>query len=232
MKLAIMQPYFMPYLGYWQVMNLVDRYVVYDDVNYIKGGWINRNRILVNGAAQYINLLLSGASPNKKINEIELLGDARKTEKLLSTIEMCYAKAPCYKDAFPVIEGIIREKEKNLGRFLYLQHQRIADYLGLETKLILSSSMEKDNSLKGVDKVLSICRQLDANTYINSIGGRHLYTKEQFAQYGMDMFFLEMGDVRYQQFKNDFVPALSIIDVMMFNSRNEIKRMLGQYELI
>lgn len=232
MKLAIMQPYFMPYLGYWQVMNLADQYVVYDDVNYINRGWINRNRILANGVPHYVNIPLRKASQNKKINEIELAFEQKTREKVLRTISLSYSKAPYYNEVYPIIERTIQSAENNLGCFLYEQLQTVRDYLGIETELLLSSELNKDNSLKGEDKILSICELLHAKTYINAIGGMKLYEKEKFRQHGIDLRFLRMDEIEYRQFGEDFVPNLSVIDVVMFNTKEQIKDMLSKYTLL
>lgn len=232
-KLGIMQPYFFPYLGYFQLMNIVDKYVVYDDVNFIKGGRINRNAILVNGESKPFNLLLKGASPNKHINEIDLLHDSIAEGKMLKTIEMNYKKAPYFDSAFPVIEKIICNPEKNLGIYLYNSFQMLCKYMDIHTKLILSSTLEKNNSLKSAEKVYHICHLLNTSEYYNSIGGWELYSHEEFEKRGIKLFFVKLKDnFRYKQFKDEFVPNLSIIDVMMFNSVEKIQEMLTQYTLI
>jgi len=231
-KVAIMQPYFLPYLGYFQVMNAVDQYVVYDDVNFIKGGRINRNEILANGQAQQINILLFKASPNKHINEITLLPDAIAREKLIKTITLNYNKAPYYETVFPLVKEILLYDESNLALFLYHSFQVICKYLGIKTELILSSDLKKDCSLKAEEKVYHICHLLQATDYYNSIGGKELYSHEEFEKQNLHLHFLTMNpDVKYKQFKNEFVPNLSILDVMMFNSVEEIQQLLQHYSL-
>ncbi len=232
-KLAVMQPYFLPYIGYFQVMNAVDKYIVYDDVNYIKGGRINRNNILIGGQAKPINLLLVGASPNKLINEIELLHDKVQEGKLLKSISMNYAKAPYYADVFPIIEEIINDPEKNLAIYHYNTFKRLCAYMGITTELILSSSLDKDCSLKSAEKLYHICDIMNAGEYYNSIGGWDLYTHEEFEKRGLQLHFLKANDdISYKQFNNEFVPNLSILDVMMFNSVEEIQQLLTQYTLL
>ena len=120
MKLGIMQPYFFPYIGYWQLLNAVDEYVIFDDVNYINRGWINRNRILVNGEPQYINLQLTGASQNKLINEIEVACDPSFAKKRLRTLEQSYGKAPFYQDTMALVTDILDDPEKNLAKYLQI----------------------------------------------------------------------------------------------------------------
>lgn len=232
MKLGIMQPYFMPYIGYWQLMNAVDKYVIYDDVNFIKGGWINRNRILMNDEAKMINLKMNGASPNKHINEVESAGDVVYNKKLLKTIESCYKKAPYFLDVYPVIEKIINNEQKNLAKYLEYSIRQICKYLTISTELIVSSSINKNNDLKGQDKVIEICNVLGANEYYNAIGGQELYSYSNFNTHGVKLSFLKTGIIEYQQFNNEFISNLSIIDVMMFNSVEKIKNKLDIYELL
>lgn len=232
MKLGLMQPYFFPYIGYWQLINAVDKYVIYDDVNFIKGGWINRNRILMNGMAKMINLKMNGASPNKLINEVKVANDNIYNKKLLKTIEHCYSKAPYYKDVYTLIEEIIFYEEEKLSIYLGNSIKRIAEYLDISTEIMMSSKIDKDNSLKGQNKVIDICRILDAKEYYNAIGGINLYSHDYFESQGINLKFLKTEIITYKQFGNDFEPNLSIIDVMMFNSNEDVKRLLELYILI
>lgn len=230
MKIGIMQPYFLPYVGYWQLMNAVDKHVIYDDVNYIKSGWINRNRMLTtDGKDMYFTLPLRDASSFKKINEIEIL---RVPEKILKSVRQVYRKAPCFDSAYPTVEAILHFPEKNLSRYLIHANRVIADYLGIKTELIVSSELEKDNSLRADEKVLQICDLLGADEYYNAIGGQGLYSKEKFAARGVMLRFLKSEPTPYRQFKFDFLSGLSILDVMMFNGRDRLHEMMGAYELV
>ena len=232
MKIGVMQPYFSPYIGYWQLMNAVDKYVIYDDVNYIKGGWINRNRILMNDEAKMINLQMHGASPNKLINEVEVSGDTIYNKKLLKTIESCYKKAPYFSNAYPILASIITYEERNLSRYLENSIKEVCKYLSIGTELITSSAINKNNKLKGQDKVIEICKVLGADEYYNAIGGQELYNYQDFALQGIKLRFIKTKTFEYKQFNSEFVSGLSIIDVMMFNSVEDIKKMLCQYELL
>jgi hypothetical protein len=229
MKLGIMQPYFLPYIGYWQLMNAVDKYVIYDDVNFIKGGWVNRNNLLMNGKPCLFSIPLSGGSSFKKINEIKILP---RPPALLKTVIQAYSKAPHFSAVYPLIENIIEYDTPNLALFIANSIRSVARYLDFKTEFMMSSDIEKDNALKGQEKVLAICKSLEASAYYNAIGGQELYSKEVFKGEGIDIHFLKTGSVTYKQFKYDFVPCLSILDVLMFNSIQEIGRILNQYELV
>jgi hypothetical protein len=228
MKLAIMQPYLFPYLGYFQLIRAVDAFVVYDDVNYIKGGWINRNYILANGDKQLITLPLQGASPNKLINQVEVSGK----HKILQSLHQNYCKAPHFNAVYSILEDILTQTEKNLAHFIAYQLRCICGYLGLNPQWIISSALEKDNGLRGQDKVLSICTVLGATHYINVPGGKALYDHESFAARGLKLSFIQPRVVSYHQFRKEFVPHLSIIDVMMFNDREQCARLLEEYDLV
>ncbi|MBN1037798.1 hypothetical protein DVW12_03625 [Clostridium botulinum] len=232
MKVGIMQPYFFPYIGYWQLINAVNKYVIYDDVNFIKGGWINRNRILMNSEAKMINMQMNGASPNKLINEVEVSGNQVYNRKLLKSIESCYKKAPYYSSIFPIIENIITQDEKNLAKYLEYSIRKVCEYLSIDTEVIISSKINKNNDLKGQDKVIEICKVLGADEYYNVAGGQDLYSYKDFSSEGLKLSFLKTESVEYKQFNNEFVSSLSIIDVLMFNSKEDVKNMLQQYELL
>lgn len=232
MKICVMQPYLFPYLGYWQMIANVDTFVVFDDVNYINKGWINRNNILLNGQAYLFTLPLEKASQNKLINEILIGNDPKAKEKILRTIQTAYKKAPFYNEVYPLIERVFLNPQRNLALFLKDQFETVFDFLQIETRIVLSSGIEKDNSLKGQEKILEICRKLDCDTYINAIGGQELYAYEAFQKNGMDLKFIKMDQVEYLQYQKPFVPYLSFIDVLMFNSRAKVKDLLQRYELI
>ena len=232
MKLGIMQPYFFPYIGYWQLVNLVDQFVIYDDVNYIKRGWINRNRILVEGKTLYFHVPVKKASQNKRIDQIELLLDEDTKRKKIKTIELAYKKAPYFNSVYPLVKDILGNQQENLSKYLADSLRMIADYLKIETKFIISSEIEKDNTLKAQDKIINICKVLGADEYYNAIGGLELYSSRIFAENKIQLFFIKTNDIRYQQFGDKFIANLSILDVMMFNSIEQIGRMLKEYTLI
>lgn len=234
MKIAIMQPYLFPYIGYFQLMKSVDQFVVYDNIQFTKKGWINRNRILVNGQDHYLSLPLKKDSDRLNINQ-RFLSDEFDKEKLkiLNKIKGVYGKAPHFKSVLVLIEEILNFQDNNLFDFIYNSLEFIKEFLDIKCTLIKSSELNFNiEDFKGQDKVIAICNQLNTNTYINPIGGMSLYSKEIFKENDIVLNFIKSYEIEYQQYKNDFVPWLSIIDVLMFNSVEDIKKMLIQYELI
>jgi len=229
MKLAVMQPYFMPYIGYFQLIHAVDKFVVYDDVAFKKRGWINRNRILINGEPFLFTLQALDASQFNLINQVKV-GDNRG--KLQKTFIRAYGKAPYFEEVNGLLAKILQCPENNMARFVANSLTLTCEYLGITTKMVMSSDIEKDTTLKADDKIIAICNALHANTYINAIGGTELYSKSKFKEHGIELKFLKTLDIQYSQFDNPFIPWLSIIDVMMFNSRDAIRHMLNMYELI
>jgi hypothetical protein len=186
----------------------------------------------------YLNMPLGSDPPSLDSTlatdnvSFEVLGNTIYNKKLFKTIESCYKKTPYYSNAFPVIENIINQDEGNLAKFLEFSINQICEYLSINTEIIVSSTINKNNDLKGQNKVIEICKVLGADEYYNAIGGRDIYSYDDFASYGINLSFLKTKTVEYKQSNNEFMPNLSIIDVMMFNSIGEIKKMLGKYELL
>ena len=232
MKIAIMQPYFFPYIGYFQLINAVDKFIIFDDVNYIKKGWINRNRILLQGQEYMFTVPLKKASQNKKINELEISYELNWRNKLLRTIEIAYRRAPLFNDLFPLIIEIISVNENNLSGFLTNSIMKLNAYLNIDTEISKTSDNYVTEKLKGQDKILEICRQEKADEYVNPIGGKDLYNKNEFHERGIKLHLLETDEFKYERCGQNFIPFLSIIDVMMFNSVNSIKEMLKKYTLL
>jgi hypothetical protein len=233
MKLAIMQPYFMPYIGYFQLINSVDKFVIYDNIQYTKKGWINRNRILANGKDQLITLPIKKDSDYLNVVERELSESWGKDKiKMLNVIKSSYIKAPYFQETFELISKCLNNPEVNLFRFIYDSIVLINSYLEIKTPIIISSTIETDHTLKSQDKVLSLCKEQNADVYINSIGGVELYDKKVFKQNNIELNFIKSNPLQYKQFNNEFVSWLSIIDIMMFNSKEQIKEYLNSYTLI
>lgn len=232
MKLAIMQPYFFPYIGYWQLINVVDKFIIYDDVNYIKRGWINRNRILINGSAAYLTMPLDHPSQNKKICDTELNTTLPWRNKLLRTIELSYRKAPHFNDVYPIIDKLIRYEVTSLSSFLSFQLQSLSVYMGIDVVFKTASSCYEDAKLEGEKRILDICKKEGATTYVNPQGGKKLYSRKTFKKNGIEIRFLSPLGVEYKQFGDIHVPWLSIIDVLMFNSKNKVRLLLNECELI
>lgn len=228
MKLGIMQPYLFPYIGYFQLIHAVDAFLIYDDVNFIKQGWINRNRILMNGVPMYFTLGLKGASSFKKICEIEI-NDNR--DKLLKTVAQAYKKAPYFDDVFPLVKQVLETDELNLGRFVTGSIKAVAGFLGIATPIEVSSEKRLFPELSGHERVLAICAHYGATDYVNAIGGKELYSREEFARNGTRLHFLRTAAFAYPQVASDFVPNLSIIDVLMHNPLDAVKEYLRRFSL-
>lgn len=220
MKLGIMQPYFLPYVGYFQLINAVDKFVVYDNVKYTKKGWINRNRILVNGKDEYITLPLKKDSDSLNIGQ-RYLSDSFSLEKgkILRKIKQNYQKEVQYAEVYKLLEDIFNFEGTNLFQFIFNSLKIVCKYLDLDTEFLVSSSLSIDHELKSEEKVLAICKQLKAETYINPIGGVSLYSREEFKKNAINLKFLKTDPVFYSQSNAEFFPDLSILDVLMFNGK-------------
>ena len=232
MKVGIMQPYFFPYIGYWQLLNVVDKYVILDDVNFIKKGWINRNRILNGDKDEFIRITIEKIIQNRRINEHYLFEKEKSFGLLLRTIRENYSKAPFFSKTYALIEHILSFEGDNVADFLSFQISEICEYLDINTEILRASGLQKDESLKAQDMIIDACKNLGADEYYNAIGGVELYNREAFEKAGMQLHFLKAKLSEYKQYGGAFVPGLSIIDVMMFNDKDGIREQLNDYEII
>jgi hypothetical protein len=232
MTIAIMQPYIFPYIGYFQLINAVDKFIIYDDVNYINKGWINRNNILVSGQAHLFTIPLKDASQNKLINEVELSKNDPWQKKFLKTVHQSYQKAPYFQKVFVLIEEIVNLDVQSVYELTLNALIRTCAFMEIKTEIVPSSSIYNNTNLKGPERILDICKREHASHYINPIGGMELYDKSKFENEGIRLDFIKSVPSPYIQFKNAFVPWLSVIDVLMFNSPDDIRKQLEAYELI
>ena len=228
-----MQPYFFPYIGYFQLINAVDEFVIYDNIQFTKRGWINRNRILVNQKDDFISLPLKKDSDYLNVNQ-RFLSETwlHDRKKMLNKIVESYRKAPQFEPAFTLFEKCLMIDESNLFDFIYHSLNEIMSFLSIPTKIIISSNIDIDHDLKSEEKVLALCKAQNANTYINPSGGIELYSKERFERNGINLQFQKSNPINYLQYKNEFVPWLSILDVLMFNTKEEVKIFLNDYQLL
>ena len=227
MKIAIMQPYFLPYIGYFQLINAVDKFVIYDNIQYTKKGWINRNRILVDGKDEYITLPLKKDSDYLNVDQRRLADTFNDdANKIVRKLAQAYKKAPHYQLVYPILQTIFENPESNLFHFIHKSIVEICRLFDIKTELIISSSVSIDHSLKSQDKVIAVCKALKATSYINLSGGVDLYSKEIFNENNIELNFIKTNSIHYPQFNNEFVANLSVIDVMMFNSPEAIKTYL------
>lgn len=232
MRVAIMQPYFLPYVGYFQLIGAVDRFVVYDDVKYTKKGWINRNRYLLGGRDELFSLPLKKDSDSLDVRDRRLAPDFDRS-KLLHQLGAAYRKAPRFDAVFPLLERVVRRGDENLFDFIHGSIRDVCAALRIETPLVVSSTLGVDRALRGQDRVLATCARLGADRYVNAIGGLELYDRAAFAARGIELSFLKARPHPYPQLGGEFVPWLSILDVMMFNDVETIAgRMLGDFDLV
>lgn len=233
MKVAIMQPYIFPYIGYFQLIHAVDVFVFYDDVNFIKRGWINRNRILVNGKESLFTIAVSKASQNKLINEIKILENTKSKDHLLRTLEYNYRKAPYFEVVFNLVKEVINTSSNLISDLAINSVKLVSSYLEIDTLFEISS--EKYSETKGMGKserLITIVKREGSIDYINPSGGVELYDKLDFKKKGVNLQFIQNKLEAYSQFENESVIGLSIIDVLMFNSVEDSKRLIEKYKLI
>jgi hypothetical protein len=232
MRVAVMQPYLFPYIGYFQLIASVDLFIIYDNIKYTKKGWINRNRFLRNGADVVFTVPLCKDSDFLDVKDRAVAGDFDRA-KLMNQLREAYWRAPQFKEAFPVIERSIMSPRENLFEYIHDSVVEVCSYLGIGTRIVASSSIAIDPLLKAEERVLALCKAVGASGYVNAIGGQKLYSRGEFEAQGVELKFLKSHAITYPQFGDPFVPWLSIIDVMMFNSVARIREFLETgYELV
>jgi hypothetical protein len=233
MRIAVMQPYIFPYLGYYQLVNAVDLFIFFDDVNYIKKGWINKNNILVGGESHKFTVPVRDASQNKPINKIELSEFVDWRSKFLKTVEGAYKKAPYFNDIFEIINKILDQSYSSVSELAKSSVKEISIHLGLKTEFESSSGLSyARNAENGQEKILDICKLKKATSYLNPMNGRDLYNKSDFESKGIELRFIKMNEVIYMQYsKEKFIPSLSIIDILMFNDKRAIHQLLNKLTL-
>jgi hypothetical protein len=228
--ISIMQPYFFPYIGYWQLLHQADEFVIYDNIKFTKKGWIHRNRFLCEDKDKYFLIQLEKASDFLDVRE-RTLSPTFERKKLLNQIREAYRVAPYYNQINTLFEEAVMCKEQNLFEYIFHSVKLIAKCLGIETKIVVSSHIDIDHSLKASQKVIAICKNLDASCYVNPIGGLLLSDKKEFATNGIVLKFLKQKEIIYSQKGNPFVPSLSILDVLMFNGVDRTKSYLNFYQM-
>lgn len=226
-----MQPYFFPYIGYFQLINAVDKFVFYDDVHFITGGWINRNRVLINGSEALISLSLAHQSPKKLINQVFI---HEKNERFLKTIKNSYSRAPYFKEVYPIVEIVLAQisESQTIARLAEISVRTISDYLGISTIMETSSNTYGSTvNLGREERLHHICLLNKAEIVIYPEGAKQIYSKKSYNKFGMQLFFIKNHFIPYKQFGNKFIGGLSIIDVLMFNGKTKTRDMINDYEL-
>ncbi len=228
-----MQPYFLPYIGYFQLINAVDKFVILDDVNYINRGWINRNRLPEGEGTRWLTLPLIGASQNRLIRDISICPDDGWKSKMLRTVEQCYAGASEYDQTFLVFQKWLNSTLENLSDFIYQTLIDICHYCEICTEIVPTSTVYPKGELKGQHRILDICIREQATIYVNLLGGKDLYDPKLFSAAGVELRFLEPDisnlNVRCNGSNG---PVLSILDVLMQNSKKILHPAVRAGELI
>lgn len=246
MRIGIMQAYFFPYIGYFQLINSTEKFIIYEHVGFRKGSWVTRNRILDKGenAPIYINLSVSKKSTREIVSKVELTHREERIQSIEDLIFYNYKKAPFFKDIFYPIKGLLHSKETNLHKYNAVITKGICDLLDIETEiqyqnpncLHIEDGLEESARLAGnntmTQRVIDLCKLHKADHYINPIGGTELYSKADFKASGLEISFIKSDSFSYPQFKDPFVPGLSIVDVLMHNGIDKTKSILNNYTLI
>lgn len=235
MKVGIMQPYFFPYLGYFSLISFTDKWVVFDIPQFIRHGWIERNRILkLDGSWQYIKVPLIKHSQQTTIKDIYIRNVENWKEKILAQLQHYKRKALYFKETEELLKEIFKYESESIVDTNINAIKQICQYLEMDFNYQFSSDMKiYPSQIKEPDDwALEISKILNAETYVNPIGGVDIFDEKKYISNGIELLFLKNKLVEYKQFNNTFEPGLSIIDVLMFNSIKETKDLIENYELL
>lgn len=233
MRLAIMQPYLLPYLGYFQLIRAVDKFVLYDDVSYIKGGWINRNKIWARGKEHLFTIPLSNGNSGVLIHDVAIAKTyERWRRKFLNTVQQNYSKALNFDEVYGLLEGWLGLSTDSIAEVNFQTLVDCCNWLGIETAIVRTSRVYKNRELERAERLVDICQREGALHYINMAGGLDLYSTEWFWQRGINLDFLSPCLSPYQRANGDFVPGLSILDFMMHVKKTEALDFLSEGEII
>lgn len=231
-SVAIMQPYFFPYIGYFHLIRSVDLFISLDNVNFIKKGWINKNQILAKDIAQPISLPIKQLSQNKKINESFIFEPAESKSSILRMINDSYRKkAPFFEENIQLIQDLLLLEDDNIAVYNTKILRGLAEYFNIETQFKFSSEVPHNKELKGQDKIIDLVKSVGSTTYVNAVGGKDLYDKAEFIKNGIELKFIQSSPIVYDQKQTSFVPYLSIIDVLMFAGRSKAIELINQFSL-
>lgn len=228
-----MQPYIFPYIGYYQLIDAVDQFIIFDDVNFIKMGWINRNNILLNKNKHLFSIPLSKPSQNKLICDTKLNFPEKERKAFLRTVSDAYKKAPHFADVYPILEEIIYYKDEDLTSYLHNSLLKTCQYIGVKVNMQISSKIDYNRSLDAEGKIIDICKNMKTSTYINLPGGRDLYNKDNFIKNNIELEYINslFDEIKYKQYSNEFIDNLSCIDFMMFNDKDNLSNLIKKYNL-
>ena len=232
MTLSGNQPYLLPYLGYWQLIHAADRFLIADDYDFIKAGWVNRNRILLNGAPYYLRVEMVEHTPSRLIMDKRVAMKPAWLNDKLRTLEMAYHRAPFFAQGYALAERILTNPERNLSLFLEHSIREVCAYLGITTPISRSSELTGNSRFRREERIYDFCARLGADTYINLPGGQKLYDYGAFAAHGIRLRFIQPILKPYKQFGDRFVERLSILDAIMFNPPDALHAMLDDFAWI
>ncbi len=232
MKIAIMQPYVFPYIGYFQLIHSVDKFIFLDNVNFIKKGWINRNRIIVNDNEHYFTIPCISVSQNKRICDTLIDWESDFLEKFIKTLQYNYKHSPYFEDVIEIIDIVFQQKPRTISELAIASILEFCKYVGLECEFkVASDQTNYQTDLKSADRLIDIAKKENCSIYINAIGGIDLYSKEYFEKKSLKLYFLKTELIENFD-QNYYISFHSIIDLAMYNSPNKIAIYLEQYELI
>lgn len=234
-KVAIMQPYFFPYLAYFSLIKHTDQFILFDPVQFIRHGWIERNRILKqNGGWLYIKVPLLKHSRDTIIKDIKINNEIKWQDKILAQLVIYKKKAPYYNEVITLLKELFSKEYESITNLNKKSIELVCDYLSIEHDIQVFSKMDLDIETPNASDewALNICKSMgNIKEYWNPSGGEEFFSREKYKANDIKLNFLHLNEFEYKQFDDHFEPGLSIIDTMMFNSVETINQYLNNYKI-
>jgi hypothetical protein len=217
------------------LIKIADEFILFDTPQYIRHGWIERNRILkLDGDPLYFKVPLQKHKRETAIKDIVINNDVNWKNKIKAQLGSYKKNAPYFYQVIELLDRIFEKEYTSIVVLNFDTLRTICDYLEIQTSIKIWSEMgvaiEEVNAPD--EWALNICKALDADSYYNPPGGIDFFDRKKYKSSGIEIKFLEYKPESYKQLSDEFVPYLSILDVLMFNSKEEIQKMLNSYELI
>jgi hypothetical protein len=230
--MALMQPYFFPYIGYYQLLAYSDIFYIYDDTHYSKGGWYTRNRVLHNVKTyEYINVSVERPRLNEMLNNVRLKKKHDDLVSILGKLTIYKKRAPYYQRVVEIVRNVFADSSETLVSINVTSLTAVSEYVGIEYFIGYSSTLNYDRNCSAEDKVIEINREIGSTEYINLPGGRDLYHKTRFESAGINLIFMDLPHFEYETHPFQYIPNLSMVDVLMWNSPEDIRKYINDHRV-
>ena len=215
MRVAVHQPNYLPWLGFFQKMGLCDAFVLLDNVQYPRREFCNRTRVKSSQGAVWLTIPVIRGNVNQQIGEVKLFEPKRNLAQQSKRLHHYYGQAPYYRLLATYLESVFAEDWAELLPLNVALIKALADILGINTPLLLASGLGESSGVKS-ERIIAICQQLGADAYLSGQGGRAYNDPKAFAAAGLKLVYQNFTPPVYPQGGEAFIPGLSVLDLIAY----------------